>query len=156
MPGQDEIFLRAWRVEDEDSMAQFDRRTNAILAKSRRRVPMNERCRRILLNHLDWSSRSLSPFISVTKNKAWAFREAQRRILQGKTDVVVHEIRVSKSRLRRYERSGKELVYGRTLTWLRRACTDLPECANYESTDYESLFRHQIPGIFIVKSLRMS
>ncbi|PKY07210.1 hypothetical protein P168DRAFT_279194 [Aspergillus campestris IBT 28561] len=155
MPGQDEIFLRAWRVEDEDSMAQFDRRTGAILAKTTRRVPMDERCRNIVLNHLDWSSRSLSPLISVTKNENWAFHEAQRRIKQGKTDVVVHEICVSKSRLIKYKRCGEQLVYRHTFTWLDKACTDLPGCADYKSTDYEYLFLHQIPGIFIVETTRM-
>ena len=151
---QDEIFLRAWRIETKDSMARYSRRVDAILASSSRSVPMNVGCRKIVLNHLDWSSESLSPLISVTEDRDWAFHEARRRKMQGATNVVVHEIRISKRRLRKYERRGKRISYRHIHKWLALARADLPRYANYACTDREYLFLHEIPGIFIVKTFK--
>ncbi|KAJ9484650.1 hypothetical protein VN97_g8722 [Penicillium thymicola] len=155
MTRDDKIFLRAWRVETRESMACFNRRTDDILASSSRSVPMNEGCREIVLNHLDWYSESLSPLISVTVDRDWAFHEARRRKMQGMTNVVVHEICISKSRLHKYERRGSRVIYKRISRWLDLAKTKLPEYASYASTNQEFLFLYRIPGIFIVKTFEI-
>lgn len=116
---------------------------------------MNKGCREIVLDHLDWYSGSLSPLVSVTVDRDWAFHEARRRKMQGMTDVVVHEICVSKSCLREYERRGNRIVYKHIYTWLDLACSNLPEYADYACTDQEYLFLHRIPGIFIVKTFKI-
>lgn len=155
MTQQDKIYLHAWRTATDDSQARYDRRMNAILASSSRSVPMNVGCRKIVLNHLDWSSESLSPLISVTEDREWAFQQARRRKKQGEANVVVHEICISKRRLRKYERRGKRISYRQVYKWLDLARARLPRYANYACTDQEHLFLHEIPGIFIVKTFKV-
>jgi hypothetical protein len=155
MTRKDKIYLRAWRVENRESKACFNERMDAILASSSRSVPMNKGCREIVLNHLDWYSECLSPLISVTVDRDWAFHEARRRKMQGMTNVIVHEICISRSRRHKYQRRGGRVVYHRISTWLNLAKTKLPKYASYGSTNQEILFLHRIPGIFIVKTFKI-
>lgn len=154
MPRQD-VFFHGWRVEDNDSKAQFKKSKGGIVASSKRSVPMNAGCRKIIRGHLNWHSRNLSPCISATVDREWAFNEARRRKRQGKTNVVVHEICISKSRLRGYERRGNRIVYRHVFKWLDLARTKLPGCADFACTEQEYLFLHSIPAAFIVRTSKI-
>lgn len=116
---------------------------------------MDDRCRETVLDHLDWYSRNASPLISVRVNREWAFYEAKRRREQGRTNIVVQEICISKSRLREYERCGNRIIYRHVYRWLNLARARPSDYPTYASTDQEYLFLHRIPGTFIVRTSKI-
>lgn len=136
-------------------MAPFDEDENAILARSLEPVPTDPRDRNdllrlqdILLDHLDWYSAVPSPFISVSRDREWAFNEARRRGEQGNTNVVVHEICITRAGLRQYYKYGNpQICWKGVREWLHLA--GLETTSTYAK---ECLFLHHIPGEFITET----
>ena len=139
---------KQWRTEHDGSQVQTTMRGGAVAADVKSRVGFGLRTRlerargrRHMRNHLDWSNRTKTPFISTYGSKRAAYEEAGRRIRDGKKNVRVVEIdtyqadcRVEYRNVRKF---AKALGY-----WI-------PEKA-WRNSEFEYNFLRRIPASAIV------
>jgi hypothetical protein len=84
-----------YRVEDEDSRARYLSGKGILAEDTETRVDFrrpNQQLRDELENHVDWSNRVPTVLISTYSEKNVASREAERRVREGKKNVVVYTI----------------------------------------------------------------
>lgn len=131
-----------------------------ILALSDEWIPLNPRewwqqkkLRHVLWDHLNWSNKTPSPFISVSRDKEWALHQAARREEEGKTGVVVYEICITDEHLHEYHADPRNprIRWKGVRRWLDLAESCIPKWADYPSTENELLFLHHIPDEFITR-----
>jgi hypothetical protein len=138
-----------YRVEDKGSRAQYVYK-RGILAEDRTTVvdfhKRGSQLRRQVENHLDWGSRTSSPFISMYNNEEAALNEAERRVEAGKKEVVVHQIDTWKK---------DRLVEYRNMRLLaKKIGAEIPKRA-WHNSKYEYIALHHIPNSAILGSLEM-
>ncbi|KAI0814536.1 hypothetical protein GGR55DRAFT_436775 [Xylaria sp. FL0064] len=75
-----------YRVDDEDSEARMTER--GIWATGQVKVDFRQLAAE-LERHIEWWSKEASPFVSVYSDKRTAFREAKRRMRNGKKHVTI-------------------------------------------------------------------
>ncbi|KAI1283581.1 hypothetical protein F5Y07DRAFT_394485 [Xylaria sp. FL0933] len=128
-----------WRVEDEYSRAQTTD-TNGISAEAYIDVDFGDRSgtlRECLARHLDWSDRTPSPFISAYSDEGTAYREADRRLSRGRSNVTITEINL------------EDLPYGtahyRNIRTLANKLEVWIEEEAYNNSKYEYIFLHHVP-----------
>lgn len=146
------VIARFWRVEDRHSAARYDGLD--IVALSLGWVNMeahdgNERriLYRALEDHLDWSNRNPTPFISVYAHRDAAYADAERRVREDRMDVVVTEIVIREEDIGG-QRSRIRFRQVRKLA--RENHLRIPPRAWHNSKE-EFVFLHRIPGRTIVQ-----
>jgi len=133
-----------YRVEDGDSRARYYHDEGIFAEDVDEEVDFGTRGWRLLCQverHLDWGNRVPTPFISMYCNKIVAFREAERRVRDGKEDVRVYTIDM---------RERDERVEYRNI-WLltEKLGFDIPERA-WNNSEYEYVVLHHIPDSAVV------
>ncbi|KAI0814535.1 hypothetical protein GGR55DRAFT_675824 [Xylaria sp. FL0064] len=128
-----------WRVEDEHSRAQTVD-FNGISAEANIDIDFGEMSyilQECLARHLDWSDRTPSPFISTYSDEGAAYREADRRLYRGKSNVTITEINL------------EELPYGtvqyRNIRTLAKKLKVWIEEEAYNNSEYEYIFLNHVP-----------
>ena len=91
--------------------------------------------------HLDWGNRVPTPFISMYCDGSVAFREANRRVREGKKDMRVYKVNIRESDERREYRNVRLLAKGLNF--------DIPERA-WNNSEYEYIFLHHVPDSAVV------
>ena len=133
-----------FRVEDEDSRARYCGEEGLFAESTGTWVDFQIGDWRLLgqvERHLDWGNRVPTPFISMYCDEGVAFREANRRVREGKKDVRVYEVNMRKSHERREYRNIRLLA--------ERLDFDIPERA-WNNSEYEYIFLHHVPDSAIV------
>lgn len=155
MPQRNMFPWYGYRVEDNSSIAFYEKGQGIYAALSDEWVPLYPEdsedmsiLEEMLHDHLNWYSRTPTPFISVSSNKDWVLNEARRRQVAGKTNVVVYQI--SLMGMGR-QHQVKYPHFKSVQTLLDRAESDIPSHADYPCTRYEYLFLHHIPDEFITE-----
>ena len=133
-----------FRVEDEDSRARYVDEEGLFAEDTETWVDFNSWDRSLIRQverHLDWGNRVPTPFISMYCHKGVAFREAERRVGDGKMEVGVYKINMRRSDERREYRNLRLLA--------ERLDIDIPECA-WNNSKYEYIFLHDVPDSAVV------
>jgi hypothetical protein len=89
------------------------------------------------MNHLDWSNRRPTPFISMYNDETVAVEEAERRKRRGMKNVTITVVDVEKVRGRVQYRNVRRLLARQRGRWI-------PEKA-WHNSEYEYIFLHHIP-----------
>ncbi|KAH8682891.1 hypothetical protein BGZ60DRAFT_398917 [Tricladium varicosporioides] len=139
-----------FRVQDEDSRARCVH-GRGIFAEDRYtgdgfHAPIRKQKRRIK-NHLNWSSVIASIHISTYCDKVVAFKEAKRRVKEGKEAVRVYKI----DTWGRVKKSGKPVEYRNMRVLAEKLGVYIPERA-WNNSKYEYIFLHHIPESAVVRS----
>ena len=143
-----------YRVEDEYSRARLE--TGAgIVARKQTRLTWNHAATvALVLDHLDWWSQKLSPFISAFDDLERAQYEADRRKGEGHRDVVICEIDTTR-RWKKGRRGRKNVVpraeYRNLTNYAETHDFDIPEVA-LNMSGCEWLFLNEIPECMIVRA----
>ena len=133
-----------FRVEDEDSRAQYLGREGLFAEDTDTEVDFDSwdwRLLRQVERHLDWGNRRPSPFISMYCDEGVAYREARRRVRDGKEDVKVYEINMRRTKERREYRDLRCLADGLGFHIPKRALNN---------SVYEYILLHHIPDDAVV------
>ena len=133
-----------FRVEDEDSRARYFGEEGLFAESTDTWVDFKSWDWRLLgevERHLDWANRVPTPFISMYCDEDVAFREANRRVREGKKDVRVYEVNMRKSDERREYRKIRRLA--EMLDFY------IPERA-WNNSEYEYIFLHHVPDSAVV------
>lgn len=128
-----------YRVEDADSGAYFIDEQGILAADTDTVVYFGDKGPTLLdmfEEHLDWSNRYPTPFISTYSNEDVAWREAHRRIRQGKDEVKVYKIDT---------RETRERVEYRNVRKLARSLGFRIQDNAWNNSEYEWIFLHRIP-----------
>ena len=130
-----------YRVQDDSSATQFDDE-DGFIAGDEDYLEMYPRSRagilelsKVLAKHLDWSDRDPSPFISAYSDKTTAYNNAESRVLDGHTNVVVVEINVK----------YKYRLYHWPLRAVAKAVGLEIELKAWHNSKFEEIFLHRIP-----------
>lgn len=128
-----------YRVEDKHSRAQYIE-DEGIFAED---IDTSVNFRRLGTNllhqieqHLDWSNRNPTPFISMYSDKYVAQREAERRVLSGKKDVRIYKIDTYASEERMEYRNIRLLAQKLGLFIFHEA---------WHNSEHEYIFLHHVP-----------
>lgn len=133
-----------FRVEDEDSRAQYSGEEGLFAEDTDTWVDFKSWDGRLLgqvKRHLNWANRAPTPFISMYCDEGVAFREARRRVREGKRDVRVYKINMRRSHAPREYRNIRLLA--------ERLEFDIPERA-WNNSEYEYIFLHHVPDIAVM------
>lgn len=133
-----------FRVEDDESRARYYGRAGIFAEDRKTQVNFRSRDRRLLRQverHLDWGNRVRTPFISMYCHKGVAFREANRRVNRGQTNVRVYKINTRK---RDEDMEWRELRH-----LADNLGFDIPDCA-WNNSKYEYIFLHHVPNSAVV------
>jgi ketosteroid isomerase-like protein len=133
-----------YRVEDEDSRARYLDGKGLFAEDANTWVNLESWSWKLfgkVEDHLDWGSRTPSIFISAYCNEKVALREADRRVREGKEEVVIYEIDTRKR--------DKSVEYRNMRLLAKRLGVRIPECA-WNNSVYEYIFLHHVPESAIV------
>lgn len=139
------------RVEDEGSQARFrtgrgvlasDMRSRVDFQLSRNMCPL----RRHFCNHMNWSNRRKTPFISAYCCFKAAYEEALRRVRRGKKNVIIIFIDPSRADYR---------VEYRNARWLAEDLECWIPTKAWNNSEFEYLFLRCIPARAIVNIIRL-
>ena len=133
-----------YRVEDEDSRARYFGKKGLLAEDKKTWVDFDSWDWRLFSQverHLEWSNRVPTPFISMYSDEGVAYREARRRVRDGKMDVKVYTINMRRSRERRQWRNVRILA--------ERLDLDIPEYA-WNNSKYEYIFLRHVPDSAVV------
>ena len=142
-----------YRVEDEYSQARTadergiwpgDRHASVDF-KARHGRKLKALVRHVM-NHLDWSNRRPTPFISMYNDDTVAFEEAKRRKRRGMKKVTITVVDVRKVYRRVQFRNVRLLA--------RRLRCRIPEKA-WHNSEYEYIFLHHIPDRAVTERIEM-
>jgi hypothetical protein len=135
-----------FRVQDEYSRAQHHEH-RGILSANQSNASFDTRLRktrRTIQDHLDWSSKKPSPYVSVYSDWETALREARRRLADGHEEVVIWKIDTRKGDEKAQYRNIRPLAHKSGIFVPKRA---------WNNSTYEWLFLHRIPTSMVVKYL---
>jgi hypothetical protein len=130
-----------YRVEDEHSRACYIDNQGIIAEDTDTSVDFRKKGTALLVQiaqHLDWSNRQPTPFISTYCEEEVAWREAERRVTAGKKDVKIYKIDMHN--IDRKERSE----YRDIRLLAKKLELDIPVHA-WNNSMYEYIFLHCIP-----------
>ena len=133
-----------FRVEDEDSRAQYFGEEGLFAEDRDTEVDFNSWSwwlRGQVERHLDWRNRVPTPFISMYCHEGVAFREAERRVGDGKMEVRVYKINMRRSDERREYRNLRLLA--------EKLDFDIPERA-WNNSKYEYIFLQHVPDSAVI------
>lgn len=141
-----------YRVEDKYSQARAadggiwagERHAKVDFKATHERKP--KALDRHVMNHLDWSNRRPTPFISMYKDYTVAFEEANRRKRRGMKKVTITEVDVRKVYGKVEYRNVRRLAH-------RLQCR-IPEKA-WHNSEYEFIFLHHIPDRAVTNRIEM-
>lgn len=114
-------------AEDTDTVVRFANKGTALLDQ--------------IEQHLDWGNRHPTPFISTYCEESVAWREAERRLGQGKENVTIYKIDMDES----YERAE----YRDVRLLAKRLGLYINDYAWHNSM-YEWIFLHHVPDNAVV------
>jgi hypothetical protein len=143
-----------YRVEDECSQARTT--DGRVICSGDRYASVDFKARhgrklealgRHVTNHLDWSNRRPTPFISMYNDDTVAFEEAERRKRRGMKNVTITVVDVEKVRGRVQFRNVRWLLAHRLGRWI-------PEKA-WHNSKYEYIFLHYIPDRAVTERIYM-
>lgn len=142
-----------YRVEDEYSQARTADRRGIWAGERRARVDFKARhgCKpkaldQHVMNHLDWSNRRPTPFISMYKDYTVAFEEANRRKRRGMKKVAITVVDVRKVYGKVKFRNVRRLAH-RLQRWIPKKA--------WHNSKYEYIFLHHIPDRAVTKRIKM-
>jgi hypothetical protein len=116
-------------AEDTDTLVDFRKKGTALLDQ--------------IAQHLDWSNRHPTPFISTYCEEQVAWREAERRVTAGKRDVRIYKIDMHAiARNERTEYRNTRLLAGKLGYYI-------PVDA-WNNSLHEYVFRYWIPDSVVV------
>jgi hypothetical protein len=146
-----------YRVEDADSCA---RRIEGVGIVARRQLRVDKYTWNhdatvdLVLNHLDWRSQKLSPFMSAFDDLERTQCEARRREDRGHRDVVIWEIDTTR-RWKKGRRGRKNVVpraeYRNLTNYAETHEFKIPKVA-LNMSECEWLFLNEIPECMIVRA----
>jgi hypothetical protein len=134
-----------YRVEDADSSARYVKGKGIIAADPYTVVRFGNKGDALfdqVEQHLDWSNRRRTPFISTYCYKSAAWREAKRRAKRGKKDVTVYKIDMGKALKRAEYRNIRNLASDLRLYIEQNA---------WNNSEHEWIFLHRVPNEAVVK-----
>jgi hypothetical protein len=102
---------------------------------------------RHVTNHLDWSNRRPTPFISMYKNVRVAFEEAKRRKRRGMKNVTITVVDVEKVRGRAQYRNVRRLLERQLRSWIPKKA--------WHNSEHEYIFLHHIPDRAVTERIYM-
>ncbi|KAL2192691.1 hypothetical protein P885DRAFT_47104 [Corynascus similis CBS 632.67] len=143
-------IFHGFRVEDAESRAHLT--LDGIVSGSDTAVNFEydtfweeRRLLELVQDHLDWGSRTDTPFISVYGDWGRAYREAERRVRAGKIDVVIHEILINHG-------SEGEVQFRLVPKLMSTLGAEIPDKAAHNA-ELEFICLHFIPRKFIIRTV---
>ena len=128
-----------YRVEDACSSAQYIDGKGILAGDTDTavRFTSNEAVLRDLVDqHLDWSNRNPTPFISTYCEESVAWDEAQRRVKRGRKDIINYKIDMDDTCERAEYRNVQRLAKKLDL-WIEEKA--------WHNSEHEWIFLHRIP-----------
>jgi hypothetical protein len=146
-------IMTFWRVEDDSSHVQTTRGRGARAADVKSRVDFGARrgvkrdqLTELFDNHLNWSNRTDTPFISAYTYLRAAYEEAMRRKRAGKENVRIIGFDM--------DRAGRRVEYRnvRKLAWSLGYW--IPKKA-WRNSEFEYIFLHGIPASAVTGVMKL-
>lgn len=138
-----------FRVDDADSRAVYIKGEGIFAEDDYKWVDFDGTGARLfgqIKRHLRWANRRPTQFISAYFDKDVAWREAERRRLDGKKDVRIHIINTKK------RKEAIEYRYVRRLA--KKVGLSIRDEA-WNNSKYEYIFLRRIPQSMIVKTIKL-
>lgn len=133
-----------YRVEDEDSRARYIKRQGIIAEDRDTSVDFRKKGDALLdqiAQHLDWSNRHPTPFISTYCDEWVAWREAERRVTAGKSGVKIYKIDTG---------ARKERTEYRNIRLLAESLDYYIPFDAWNNSKHEYVFLYRIPDSVVV------
>jgi molybdate-binding protein len=133
-----------YRVEDEHSRACYIDGEGIIAEDTDTWVDFRKKGVALLhqiAQHLDWSNREPTPFISTYSEEQVAQREAERRVMAGKRDVRIYKINM---------RAGNERTEYRNIRLLAEKLDFVIPKNAWNNSMYEYVFLSRIPDSAVI------
>ncbi|KAH7072735.1 hypothetical protein BKA63DRAFT_515577 [Paraphoma chrysanthemicola] len=146
-------FIRAprefFRVEDASSRASYIEGKGIYAEDDYTWVDFDSTGARLFAQigqHLQWANKHPTPFISAYSDEDVAWREAERRCLDGKKDVRIYTINTN--------RRGKAIEYRNIRRLAKKVGLWIDDQA-WNNSKYEYIFLHHIPKSMIVGTFKL-
>jgi hypothetical protein len=133
-----------YRVEDEDSSARYIAGKGIIAGDEKtvvRFANQGAALRAQVDQHLDWSNRNPTPFISTYCEESVAWEEVERRVKRGKKDVIIYKIDMDDT-FERVQYRDVRLLAKKLDLWI----TD----DAWHNSKHEWIFLHRVPENAVV------
>jgi hypothetical protein len=134
-----------YRVEDADSSARYVDGEGILAADTETVVNFGNKGKTLfeqVEQHLDWSNRDPTPFISTYCYESAAWWEAERRVRRRKEDVTIYKIDMNRTHERAEYRDIRRLA--------RELRLDI-ETNAWHNSEHEWIFLHHVPDEAVVE-----